>query len=206
MTDEPLDPTDPPPARPVRSSYPGGRNRRSRAVSGSFVRSMFEAAARGTGLIAVAVVIGIVLLQLSDDNAQPVAAGGEAVAVDEDASAMTTTTLAPATTTTTAAAAEGAPAEPAPGKDLTVLVLNGSGRNKQAGPMSERLNAAGYQTLEPGNASLRDQSIVLCRPDHAGEAGGLAAATGLNPSTGTLEDDDFPDAGDADCVVIIGSQ
>ena len=207
MTDEPVDPTGPPPARPVRSSYPGGRPRRSRAVQGSFARSMFEAAVRGTGLIAVAVVIGIVLLQLSDNNAQPLAAGGEAVAVDEDpASGMTTTTAAPVTTTTVTPAA-GAAAEPeAQGKDVTVLVLNGSGRNKQAGPMSERLNAAGYQTLEPGNASLRDESIVLCRPDHADDAGPLAAATGLNASTGTLEDDDFPDAGDAGCVVIIGAQ
>lgn len=168
---------------------------------------MLEAALRGTGLIAVAVAIGIVLLQLSDDNAQPVAAGGEAVEVDEDqASGMTTTTAAPVTTTTLTAAAE-APAEPeAQEKDVTVLVLNGSGRDKQAGPMSERLNAAGYRTLEPGNASLRDESIVLCRPDHADDAGPLGAATGLNASTGTLEDDDFPDAGDAGCVVIIGAR
>jgi hypothetical protein len=168
---------------------------------------MFEAAVRGTGLIAVAVVIGIVLLQLSDDNAQPVAASGEAVEVDGDpASGMTTTTVAPVTTTTVTAAA-GAPAAPeAQEKDVTVLVLNGSGRDKQAGPMSERLNAAGYKTLDPGNASLRDESIVLCRPDNADDAGPLAAATGLNPSTGTLEDDDFPDAGVAGCVVIIGAQ
>jgi hypothetical protein len=207
MSDEPLDPTGPPPARPVRSSFPGGRPRRSRAVSGSFARSMVEAAVRGTGLIAVAVVIGIVLLQLSDDNAQPVAAGGEAVeAGDDRASGMTTTTLGPVTTTTVSAAPE-APAGPAAQeKDVTVLVLNGSGRDKQAGPMSERLNAAGYRTLEPGNASLRDESIVLCRPDNADDAGPLAAATGLNASTGTLEDDDFPDAGDAGCVVIIGAQ
>jgi hypothetical protein len=204
------EPDGPLPGPPARSQFPRGR-RPNRAVSGSFARSILEAAARGTGLIAVAVVIGVVLLQLSDDNTQPVAAGGEAVEVDQDSeAAVTTTTAAPTTTTTAAPMAEGpgeelATEEEAADKGVTVLVLNGSGRNKQAAPMSERLAAAGYQTLEPGNATLRKDSIVLCRPDHADAAGPLAAATGLGASTGTLKDDDFPDADDAQCVVIIGS-
>ena len=201
MTDEPVDP--PRPARPVRSPLPGRRPPRSRAVSGSFARSMVEAAVRGTGLIALAVAIGIVLLQLSDDNAQPVAAGGEAVEVHESRSGMSTTTAAPTTTTTVTTVTDTA--ADAPVKGVTVLVLNGSGRNKQAAPLSERLAAVGYQTLEPGNADRREASVVLCRPEHAGDADPLAAATGLSPSTGTLQDGDFPDAGDAECVVIIGS-
>lgn len=170
-------------------------------MQGSFARSMLGAAARGTGLIAIAVVIGVVLLQLSDDSTQPLAAGGEAVEVDAPASEAVSTTTTPAPTTTTVTTAAAAPA-----KDVTVLVLNGSGRNKQAAPMSERLSAIGYRTLEPGNASRREASIVLCRPDHAGDADALVAATGLTASTGTLDDADFPDAGEADCVVIIGSR
>jgi hypothetical protein len=42
-----------------------------------------------------------------------------------------------------------------------VLVLNGSGKNVQAGPMSDRLKVVGYSTLTPGNASRRADSVVI---------------------------------------------
>ena len=169
---------------------------------------MVEAAARGTGLIVVAVVIGVVLLQLSDDNAQPVSAGGEAVEVDDDSKAgMTTTTVAPCRRPRPPWPWSEGPAEgDAAAKDVTVLVLNGSGRNKLAGPMAERLDAVGYRTLDPGNASLRDASIVLCRPDNADDAEPSGRRHRPEPLDRHPQDDDFPDAGDAHCVVIIGSQ
>ncbi|MGH8998846.1 MAG: LytR C-terminal domain-containing protein [Acidimicrobiia bacterium] len=171
-------------------------------MPGSFAASMFGAAARGSGLIALAVVIGIVLLQVSDDSTEQASGGrelGQPVGTEDPSPAepSSTTTTGPVTTT----AMTLGPA------DVTVLVLNGSGRDLQAGPLSERLAVVGYQTLEAGNAPLRETSVVLCRPSHSGAADALVAATGLTAEVETLEDDSgFPGAAEADCVVVIGSR
>ena len=60
-------------------SVPGGPDaprRRPAASTSSFTRSIFGAFARGTGLVAVALAIGIVLLQWSDASTDA-AAGGQ---------------------------------------------------------------------------------------------------------------------------------
>lgn len=169
---------------------PGGRPR----AQGSFARSMLGAAARGTGLIAVAVAIGIVLLQYSDDPASRLAGGGGERAADAPVGGSSTST-----TVTTAAVR--APS------DVTVLVLNASGRNNQARPMSERLGVVGYRTLEPGNASVRSATTVACRAGFEREGAALVAATGLPAETGELgARAGLPaEAERADCVVVIGS-
>ncbi len=162
-------------------------------AQGSFARSMFGAAARGTGLIAVAVAIGIVLLQYSDDPAPRLEGGREPAANSPVA--------APSTSTTSTTAGARAPGE------VTVLVLNASGRANQARPMSERLAVVGYKTLEPGNAAVRPETTVSCREGFEREAPALAAATGLPAETGERDAGaDLPDeAQDADCIVVIGS-
>lgn len=174
-----------------------GSGRRRPPAPSSFVRSFIGAFARGTGLIAVALVLGIVLLQWSDSSTDA-AAGGEPVVVG-------TPVAPPETSTTTASTAPAGPRAPA---DLTVLVLNASGRNQQATPMSERLTVVGYRTLTPGNATLRPDSVVLCRPGLDEEATALVAATGIPATTGILDEAaaaGMEGAAEADCVVLIGS-
>lgn len=171
--------------------------RRRPAAAGSFARSFVGAFARGTGLIAVALILGIVLLQWSDTSSDA-AAGGEPVMLGTPAAPPE----APTTTVTTAPAGPRTPAE------VTVLVLNASGRNQQATPMSERLGVVGYRTLTPGNATRRADSVVLCRPGLDDEATALVAATGIPATTGVLDDEaaaGMEGAAEADCVVIIGS-
>jgi dienelactone hydrolase len=144
----------------------------------------------------VALVLGVVLLQWSDASTD-VAAGGQIPVVG--------TPVAPpeSTTTTTAPAGPKTPAE------LTVLVLNATGKNQQAKPMSDRLAVVGYKTLTPGNATHRPDSVVLCRPGLDHEATALVAATGLPATTGVLDDTaaaGMEGAADANCVVIMGSR
>jgi dienelactone hydrolase len=156
---------------------------------------MFGAFARGTGLIAVALALGIVLLQWSDASTD-VAAGGEVPV------AGTPVTPVEATTTTSAPAGPRAPGE------VAVLVLNGTGRNAQAKPMAERLAVVGYRTLTPGNAARRADTVVLCRPGLDSEAAALVAATGIPAATGVLDDTaaaGMEGAAEADCVVILGA-
>ena len=175
---------------------PAGARRRH-AADGSFTRSFLGAFARGTGLIAVALVIGVVLLQWSDASTDA-AAGGQPPSVG-------TPEGPPETSTTTASTAPAGPRAPG---DVAVLVLNGSGKSQQAGPMSERLKVVGYRTLTAGNASRRADSVVLCRPGLEREASALVAATGIPATAGVLDEaaaTGMEGAAEADCVVIIGA-
>ena len=172
-------------------------SRRRSAAAGSFTRSFLGAFARGTGLVAVALLIGIVLLQWSDASTDA-AAGGLLPPIG-------TPVGPPETSTTTASTAPPGPKAPA---DLAVLVLNGSGKSQQAGPMSDRLKVVGYRTLTPGNASRRPDSTVLCRPGLDQEATALVAATGIPATAGALDEAaaaGIEGASEAACVVIIGS-
>lgn len=174
-----------------------GLARRRPAPGGSFTRSFLGAFARGTGLVAIALLIGVVLLQWSDASTDT-AAGGIAP--------PTGTPAAPETSTTTVTTVPTGPKAPA---DLAVLVLNGSGKNQQAGPMSDRLKVVGYRTLTPGNASRRPDSVVLCKPGLDEEAAALVAATGIPATAGVLDEaaaSGMEGAAEADCVVIIGAQ
>jgi hypothetical protein len=153
---------------------------------------MLGAGARASGLIALAVVLGIVLLQYSDDG------GGQLSGGREPAGLVPAAGVAPSTTSTTAR-----PRTPA---ELSVVVLNASGRANQAKPMSDRLRVVGYRTIEPGNAPRRPDTVVLCRPGLEREAPALVAATGLPADVEPLPaDSSLPGAAEADCIVIIGS-
>jgi len=176
-----------------------GLTRRRPAASASFTRSILGAFARGTGLIAVALVIGIVLLQWSDASTDA-AAGGQPPPAGTPAAPPESST-----TTTTA------PVGPRPPAQVAVLVLNGTGKNAQAKPMADRLAVVGYHTLTPGTVAKRADSVVLCRPGLDKEAAALVAATGLGSAitAGTLDAAaaaPLPGAGDADCAVILGSR
>jgi len=182
---------------PSAPGGPGAPRRRSVTAGSSFTRSILGAFARGTGLIAVALAIGIVLLQWSDASTDA-AAGGQPPVVG--------TPAAPPPTTTTVTTAPPGPRAPA---DLAVLVLNATGKNAQAKPMADRLAVVGYRTLTPGTASRRPDSVVLCRPGLDREATALVAATGLPAAIGILDAAaaaGMQGAAQADCVVIIGAR
>lgn len=182
-------------------SAPGGPEaggRRRPPAGSTFARSFLGAFARGTGLIAVALAIGIVLLQWSDTSTDA-AAGGAPPPTG-------TPVVVPESTTTTVTTAPPGPRAPA---DVAVLVLNASGKAGQAGAMSERLGVVGYRTLTPGNATKQEDSTALCRPGLDEEAAALVAATGLPATVGILDDAaaaGMEGAGEADCVVVIGSR
>jgi len=176
------------PPEPSPGGTPPARARASR----SFVMSLVGAAARGTGLIALAVAIGVVLLQYSDHSKDQLSAAKRPIGV------------APAPVESTTTTSTG----PRTAAQVSVLVINASGRANQARPMAERLKVVGYRTLEPGNAPKRPASTVGCRAGLDHEALALVAATGLPAKVESLSPADaaLPNVAVADCVVIIGSQ
>lgn len=111
--------------------------------------------------------------------------------------ATTTTTTAPETTTTTTVAV--VIRDPA---EVTVIVLNSTGRTGIAGSLTTSLSEAGYQMLQADNyePSL-DQSRVWYVGDFAPEAAELQA--GFVPDA-AIEPYEGPDVG-ADIVVVLGA-
>jgi hypothetical protein len=182
---------------------PGGqRLERTRTTSsGGFARSVAFSAARGAALIGVAVIIGIVLLQLIDDGTSgPIGDGGSV-----SAGGTTDTTAAPTddssetTVPTTAATPVKAPAE------VAVLVLNGSGRTGAATAQSNSLKGEGYQTLTAADADEREGNIVYFKPGLDRECTTVASLVGGNAPTQPIPNPPPTGSENASCVVILGS-
>jgi hypothetical protein len=158
-------------------------------------------AARGAALVGIAVVLGIILLQVIDDG--PSGGTGSVVTTDSTV-APTDSTAAP--TDSTAAASDH------PRDQVRVLVLNGSNQANVATLKRNVLLGLGYQVEAPGNTQLRQGSVVACKPGFEGDAAQLAKDAGPPD----LEVIPFPDpaptgrqgedvgAGNVNCIVILG--
>jgi hypothetical protein len=159
-------------------------------------------AARGAALVAVAVIIGIVLLQAIDDgNDGPVGDGGPA----STTTTTTTTTSSTSTdssgssssTTPTTKAAVLTPAQ------TTVRVLNGSGVAGAAGNLTNSLKAKGYKTLVATDAPTHAGTVVYAKPGRTTECTTLS---GLVPNSKVQAmPTPVPGGQDADCIVLIGT-
>jgi len=185
------------------SILPGGpRVDRTRTGKGvGFGRSVAFSAARGALLIAIAVIIGIVLLQVIDDGTSgPIGDGGS---VSAGGTTDTTTpgsdTESSSTTSTTAAAPVKPPAE------VAVLVLNGSGRPGAAMAQSNALKGRGYQTLTPTDAPDRTGNIVYFKPGFDRECTTVASAVDGAPRVEPLPNPPPTGSETASCVVILGA-
>lgn len=141
------------------------RTGRHAAADGSFRRSAGSAALRGGALLALALILGIVLLNAADDNDafSPVTAGGSQQPAESE------TTL-PAETTTTTTQPLRPPAE------VKVLAANGTATRGLAGQYKDRLSAAGYNALAPTDASKKPvaKSVVYFTAGYEGEAKAVA--------------------------------
>ena len=128
-------------------------------------------------------VVGLLLVALS-------------VAVFQLLKSDDTTATAESTTTTTEAVVVREPSE------VTVLVLNSTGRAGIAGSLTAAFGEAGYQTLQADNYEpTLDQSRVWYLGDFAPEAAEIQAQ--FVPD-GVVEPYEGPDLG-ADIVVVLGA-
>jgi hypothetical protein len=158
-------------------------------------------AARGAALVAIAVIIGIVLLQTIDDgNDGPVGDGGPASTTTTTTATSTSTDSSgsgSSTSSTTSKAAELPPAQ------VTVRVLNGSGVAGAAGTLTNTLKAKGYKTLVASDAATRSGTVVDAKTGRTAECTTLS---GLVPNSKVQAmPTPVPGGQDADCIVIIGS-
>ena len=151
-----------------------------RVGGGGLGPSNAAAAPRALLLIAVAVILGLVLLWKGLDTTPGVAVPPEAT---DDGSAesggmveegpadlpvedepVAATTPAPTTTTT------AVPAPTRPPNQVRVLVANGSGVRRGASDVTDVLSPNGYTTLPPANATPTDTSGIYYRSGYSGDA------------------------------------
>lgn len=141
------------------------------AQDGSFGRSAGMAAGRGAVLLAVAVILGIVLLNAADDAPPDRISAGAEEEEEGGSSAETTTTLPPATLATV---------PPRSPPDVKVLSTNATAVKGVAGRARDRLQAAGYNVLAPTDASRAASSnVFFTSADFEREAQAVASALGL---------------------------
>ncbi|HEV2070780.1 MAG TPA: LytR C-terminal domain-containing protein [Acidimicrobiales bacterium] len=167
----------------------------------SFSRSASGAMLRGVALVAVAVILGIFLLQATDSpDPQTLGNGDDPVGVDDEV----TTTIAdeeelPATPTTEAA--------PDP-STITVLVANGASVAGLAGDVTGIVTAAGFQAAAPTNVTPGEEveeSIVYYTPGFEEAAETVAAVFEPMPEVAALTDPPpVDDLAGANVVVVAG--
>lgn len=148
---------------------------------------VLRTAARGAVLIGVAVVLGIVLLQVVDKGGS---GGGVSPPVTQPGDGSTTSTTGD----------DGRSPE-----DVRVLVLNASGIANAAGTKANELRGLGYAIAGTGNSEQRTGSGVACISGFEKEADALARTLGAGYSVETYPEPPPEGAENADCIVILGS-
>ena len=190
------------------------------ASDGSFAKSAGSAAARGGILIAIAVVIGFVLLWQGFDGGDSEAAVGDPGTTDSpdptDSTDPTDTTGTTDSTdpTDTTGTTDSVPAQLDDPSTVKVAVLNGTGETGLAGTRGEVLGALGY-VWTAGNAagSPVAASTVYFVTGFADEAevvaealSGTSTLLDIAPEDpATLEDGTAGEAGAAHIIVVLGT-
>ena len=148
------------------------------AGDGSFAKSAGGAGARGLALLALALLIGIVLLNATDADPPGTTVSSNSssdnrnAAADDAGGTATTTSVAPTTTVPAHAA-----------KDVKVIIANASTVKGAAGNAKKALDPAGYNILAPANAAAAPATSVYFTPGYDRDAAAVAAALALPGST-----------------------
>ena len=173
---------------------------RHAAENGSFGRSAGVAAGRAAALLAVAVVLGLVLLNTADDvpEDQVVAARDRPGTTAEKAQGRGSPTTRPAPP----------PAPLRQPKDVKVLSANGTKVQGAAAKVRDSLRGQGYNVLAPSDANPTDVSAVYFAPTFEREAQALAQALELPPTTvrALPNPPPVPDVRGANVLVVVGPE
>jgi hypothetical protein len=178
---------------PTGSGIGGGGKPRE----GSGVNS----AVRGAVLVGLAVVLGIVLLQVVDKG--PAGSGATSAATRH---ATTPTASAPSGTapasqpTTTTAKGGNVKAR----SDVRVAVYNAGSASGAAGNMTNKLRTLGYQLMPPANTNARKGTAVQCKQGFEKEAVQLQGDVGAGTTVEPFANPPLPGTENVNCAVLLG--
>jgi hypothetical protein len=149
--------------------------RRHAASDGSFAKSAGGAAGRGILLIAVAVLIGVLILRNGfDDNGGSAAPGTDGGTTPTSVSPNTTAVGGGGTDTTAVTTAPSV----RPPNQVKVFVANGAGIQGAAGRAADTLKAAGYVAVAGNSPNRVQTTTVYYTEGFQAEAQAVAAALG----------------------------
>jgi hypothetical protein len=161
-------------------------------------------AVKGAGLVLLAVIIGIVLLQVVDDGTKAPSNAGATAHTTQTTHRATTTTTSGHTTSTTQAAVT--PARPP--AQVRVIALNAGAPSGAAKNMHDALQTKGYTNQQQANtwsAAHFNGNTVFCRTGFAQEAHALAVAVGKSTAIKPFPSTPPPFSANSDCVVAVGA-
>jgi hypothetical protein len=175
------------------------------ADDGSFARSAGGAGVRGLALLALALLIGVVLLNATDADppGTNVSAKGDADTASGDGGSSdaagegtASTTTAPTTTTVPAHAP----------RDVKVIVANASAVKGAAGNANKALQPVGFNVLAPANAAAVAESSVFFTAGYERDAAAVATALTLPGTAVKVLPAPAPfDTKGANVVVVLGA-
>jgi hypothetical protein len=161
-------------------------------------------AAKGAGLVLLAVIIGIVLLQVVDDGTKAPSNASATTHTTQTTHRATTTTTSGHTTQTTKAAVT--PTRPP--AQVRVIALNAGAPAGSAGNMHNSLQSKGYTNQQPANdwsGKTLHGNTVYCRSGFEKEAQALAVAVGTGTAVKPWPTPPPPFSANVDCVVAVGA-
>ncbi|MEO6121414.1 MAG: LytR C-terminal domain-containing protein [Acidimicrobiales bacterium] len=146
---------------------------RHAADDGSFNRSAGMAAGRGAALLALAVLLGVVLLSATDNGPTGVSAGPSATEPTDGSPDQTLSTIEDLPTTTTTVVVARPPAE------VKVLTLNATDVRGAASRANDVVKKAGFNVLAPTDGTRGAVTTVYFTPTYEAEAAAVAGALGV---------------------------
>jgi hypothetical protein len=166
----------------------------SLAAPASRIRTVLLTAARGAALIGLAVVVGIVLLQVVDNPT-----GGS------DGDSSDTTSATDAGDGNGNGIGQNGTTDGVSPSDVSVVVLNASGVQGAAQAETDVLAAAGYATLTPGNADAQTGITVACSDATQDALQPLIDTVGQGATPTAFPAQTPTGAENADCIVFLGT-
>ena len=172
----------------------------SGSASGGRRGSGVNSAVRGAGLVGLAVILGIVLLQVIDKG--PAGSGSAPAGTTPATTTPTPTSAAAPGTSQPATTAKGASAKPR--AEVRVVVFNAGSASGAAGNMTNKLRTLGYQLAAPANTNARRGTAVQCKPDFDKEAVQLQGDVGAGTTVEPFPNPPLPETENVNCVVLVG--
>jgi hypothetical protein len=171
----------------------------SGSASGGRRGSGVNSAVRGAGLVGLAVILGIVLLQVIDKG--PAGSGSAPAGTNPATTTPTPTSAAAPGTSQPATTAKG---NAKPRAEVRVVVFNAGSASGAAGNMTNKLRILGYQLAPPANTNARRGTAVQCKPDFDKEAVQLQGDVGAGTTVEPFANPPLPETENVNCVVLVG--
>jgi len=163
-----------------------------------------NSAIRGAGLVGLAVILGIVLLQVIDKGPSGDTSGrsGSSGSTSKTTPATTPQSGGGTATSTPSTTAKGGGAK-ARG-EVRVLVFNAGAAAGAAANMTNKLRTLGYQLAPPSNTNPRRGTAVQCKQGFDKEATQLQGDVGAGTTVEPFANPALPGTENVNCVVLLG--